>query len=164
MVSPERPADSCTATISTGFWSQRFWRFNFPVLEPWAVWPGLGLGSLAPDFIHYMWMWDCLFHQPPHCCHTASSLPWLPISTPPTCLDEYGFFKFLVVGLPYSSIFWQFWAFFVLRLVVILLMVVQGGKACLFTPPFWLEVLCNLSFKVNFLRSLKAHLDLVHFF
>ena len=36
-----------------------------------------------------------------------SSLPWLPVSAPPTSLDE-GFFNSLVVGLPYSSIFWQF--------------------------------------------------------
>ena len=45
-------------------------------------------------------------------CHTH--LPWLPISTPPTCVDECFFFNSLVVGLPYSLIFWQFWGFFVL--------------------------------------------------
>ena len=52
-----------------------------------------------------------------------------PISAPPTPLDEYFFFKSLVVGLPYSLIVWQFWLFYVSRLVVILLMAVRGGKA-----------------------------------
>ena len=73
---------------------------------------------------------------PPHCIFSAP----VPISTPPTCLYEYGSFKSLVVGLPYSLIFWQFWVIFVLRLVVILLMVVQGGEACLPMPPSWPEV------------------------
>ena len=59
----------------------------------------------------------------PHSCHTMSSPPQLSISALPAHLDEYGFFKSLVVGLLCSSIFWQFWVFFVLRLVVILLMV-----------------------------------------
>ena len=44
--------------------------------------------------------------QPPP-CH-KSSLPQLPISAPPTGLDEYIFFNSLVVRLPYSSIFCQF--------------------------------------------------------
>ena len=43
---------------------------------------------------------------------------WLPSSSPPTSLDEYFFFNSLVVGLPYSSIFWQFWLFFVLNLLL----------------------------------------------
>ena len=52
---------------------------------------------------------------------------WLPISTPPFDLDECFFFKSLVVKFPYSSIFWQFWLFFVFKFVVVLL-VVQGGS------------------------------------
>ena len=51
--------------------------------------------------------------------------------------------KSLVVGLPYSSIFWQFWAVFILTLAVILLMVVQGGEACLSMTPSCLEVSLN---------------------
>ena len=47
--------------------------------------------------------------QPPP-CH-ESSPPWLPISTPPTGLDECFFFNSLVVGLLYSLIFWKFWLF-----------------------------------------------------
>ena len=52
--SPENPAVSSAAPTPTGFYVQKLWGFIFLVLEPWAVWPGLGLGSLAPDFIHYM--------------------------------------------------------------------------------------------------------------
>ena len=38
------------------------------------------------------------------------------LSAPPTGLDECFFFICLVVGLPYSSIFCQFWLFFVFKL------------------------------------------------
>ena len=65
----------------------------------------------------------------------------LPISTPPTGLDECFLFNSLVVGLPYSSIFCQFWLFLVCKFVVVLLLVVRGGTVCLPTPPSWLEVL-----------------------
>ena len=77
-------------------------------------------------------MWDGPFHWPPlllpRCHHTMSSPPQVSVSAPPTHLNEYFLFKSLVVRYPYSLIFWQFWLFFVLRLVVILLLVVQGGK------------------------------------
>ena len=63
----------------------------------------------------------------------------LPVSTPPAGLDECFFFNSLVVGLPYSLIFCQFW-FFVFKFVVILLLVVQGGMVCLPMPPSWPEV------------------------
>ena len=62
-----------------------------------------------------------LHNPPPHWvrqplpCH-ESLPPRLPVSTPPTGLDECFFFISLVVGLPYSSIFWQFWLFFVFKL------------------------------------------------
>ena len=55
--------------------------------------------------------------------------PWLP--TPPTHLDECGFSKSLVVRLPYISIFWQSWVFFVLRLVVILWLCEEAKCVCL---------------------------------
>ena len=42
----------------------------------------------------------------------------LPISAPPTGLDECFFFISLVVGLPYSLIFCQFWLFFVFKLLL----------------------------------------------
>ena len=114
---------------------------------------GLGFRSFTPKvslliFIHHMWMWDPPFCWvlPCHHCHTVSSPPLFPISAPSTHLDEYGFFKSLVVGLPYSLIYWQFWVIFVWRLVVILLMVVQGGKACLPIPPSWPKVSHEESF------------------
>ena len=52
----------------------------------------------------------------------AAALPrvlstWLPVSAPPTGLDEYFFFISLVVGLPYSSFSCQFWLFFVFKLL-----------------------------------------------
>ena len=68
--------------------------------------------------------WPALFHNPPPRwvrqsppCR-KSSLPWLPVSAPPTGLDECFFFNSLVVGLPYSSIFCQFWLFFVFKLLL----------------------------------------------
>ena len=47
-----------------------------------------------------------------------TSPPRLPISTPPTSLEERFFFISLVVGLPCSSIFCQFWMFFVFKLLL----------------------------------------------
>ena len=55
----------------------------------------------------------------------TSSPPWLPVSAPlPTCQDECFFFNSLVVGLPYSLIFWQFWLFFVFKFGVVFLLVI----------------------------------------
>ena len=42
----------------------------------------------------------------------------LPVSTPPTCLDECFFFTSLVVRLPYNLIFCHFWLFFVFKLLL----------------------------------------------
>ena len=42
----------------------------------------------------------------------------LPVSAPPTGLDECVFFNSLVVGLPYSLIFRQFWLVFVSKLLL----------------------------------------------
>ena len=53
-------------------------------------------------------------HQLPPC--RESSPRRLPISAPPTGLDECFFFISLVVRLPYSSIFCQFWLFFVFKI------------------------------------------------
>ena len=68
--------------------------------------------------------WPAPFHNPPPCwvfqlppC-LKSSPPRLPVSAPPTGLDECFFFISMVVGLPYSSIFWQFWLFFVFKLLL----------------------------------------------
>ena len=46
-----------------------------------------------------------------------SSPPPLPVSSPPTGLDECFFFNSLVVRLTYSLIFWQFWLVLLLKLL-----------------------------------------------
>ena len=107
-------------------------RHYFPMLEPWVSW-SVSLPSCSSWFI-CMQMWGHPPHQPLP-CHT-SYLPWLPISALPTSLNEC-FFNSLVVRLPYSSIFWQFWLFFVLKFVAVLHLVVRGSKAYLPTPPSW---------------------------
>ena len=70
-----------------------------------AAWPA-PFHSLPP------W-WVC---QPLPC--RESSPPWLPVSTPPPGLDECFFFISLVVRLPYSWIFCQFWLFFVFKFLL----------------------------------------------
>ena len=55
-------------------------------------------------------------HQPQPCCE--SSPPQLPVSSAPTSLDECFYFISLVVGLPCSLIFCQFWLFFVFKLLL----------------------------------------------
>ena len=68
--------------------------------------------------------WPAPFHNPPpHWVpqpqpYCESSQPRLPVSTPPTSLDECFFFISLVVGIPYSLIFCQFWLFFDLKLLL----------------------------------------------
>ena len=56
--------------------------------------------------------WVC---QPPPCCE--SSLTRLPVSAPPTGLDECFLFISLVARVPYSSISCQIWLFFVFKLL-----------------------------------------------
>ena len=77
----------------------------------------------------------------------AAALPWvlstgLPISAPPTGLDQCFFFNSLVVRLPYSLIYCQFWLYFVFKFVIVLLLVVWGGKVYLPTSSSWPEVRC----------------------
>ena len=43
---------------------------------------------------------------------------WLRVSTLPPVMDECFFFNYLVVGLPYSLIFYQLWLFFVYKLLL----------------------------------------------
>ena len=62
-------------------------------------------GSLQQTLL---WDWEFLMPpQPPQVFIAACPLlPHLPISAPPTSLDECFFFNPLVVRLPYSLIFW----------------------------------------------------------
>ena len=112
----------------------------FPALEPWVVWSA----SLPPPFLPvYLWAnvgpqglpattlwgllaaaWPAPFHNPPARwvhqtppCRTSFP-PQLPVSAPPMGLDECFFFISLVVGLPYSLIFCQFWLSFVFKLLL----------------------------------------------
>ena len=77
----------------------------------------------------------------------------LPISTPPTGLNECFFFNSLVVRLPYSSIFWQFWLFFVFKFVVFLHLVVQEGEVYLPMPPSWLKSQNYLIYRCSEIRT-----------
>ena len=116
------------------------------MLQPWAMLFGLELGSLAPKesllvFICHTWCGTvhstgCRYH----CLTTAATLRPLHPSYP----SRWIVFKYSVVGLPYSLIFCQFWLFFVLRLVVILLMVVWGSELCLPSLSSWLTILLIL--------------------
>ena len=147
---PEKPAVFSIVPTPTVFYIQKLWGFIFQVLGPWAVWSGLawGWGCSLPRYPSWFLATTCECGTT-HSTAAAASLCYIrspPLSIPTLhlcplyCLHECGFFKSLVVGLPHSLIFWRFWVLFVLRLVVILLVVVQGGEACLRAPPSWLEV------------------------
>ena len=62
--------------------------------------------------------------SPPAAASPQVLSAWLPVSAPLTRLGECFLFNSLVVGLPYSSIFCQFWLFFVFKFVIVLLLVV----------------------------------------
>ena len=133
-------------------------RLYFLKLEPWVAW-STALPRCSSLSI-YVQMWGC---GSASCCtacpvhstihHLAgstsqSSPPWLPISAPPTGLDECFFFISLVVGLPCVWIFCQLWLFFVFKL-----------------SSFWLceEVQCvylslHLGWKLPFIHFFRKHL------
>ena len=102
---------SCHNTPHHGFSQPEVLRFYFPAMKSWVVW-SVSLPSCSFQFTRTQ-MWDHWVHQLPPCF--LSSPPRLPISALATSLDQYLFFNSLVVGLPYSSIFWQFWLFFVFK-------------------------------------------------
>ena len=83
-------------------------------------------------------MWDGPVLQPPLCHESFPT--WLPVSTPPTGLDECFSFNLVVVGLPYISIFLAVLVVFLFfKYVVVLLLIVRGGTVCLPMPPSWLD-------------------------
>ena len=103
-------------------------RLYFPKLEPWGCMVCFAPTLFLPVYLH-------VNVGPPSPQSAAllglpaTTLPQvlstqLCISAPPTSLDECFFFNFLAVRLPYSSIFWQFWLFFVFKFVVVLLLIV----------------------------------------
>ena len=118
----------------------KIWQF-LPLPPPALIFTARSYGDLSswcwnPGLCSLVLGWDRFFSRYPswllsttHDCGTArahsaatlplcatlcllASLPLLHISAPPTCLDECGFFKSLVVGFPYSFIFWLFWVLF----------------------------------------------------
>ena len=116
-------------------------RLYCPTLEPWVVWP-VSLPSCFSLFFRTQ-MWDHLVLQPLPCGAVLSAL-----ATPlcPSYPSGWSlFFDSLVFRLPYSLIFWKFWLFFVFKFVVVLLLVVWGGKVYLPTSPSWPEVLLPFS-------------------
>ena len=71
----------------------------------YVVWPGAGM--LLPwypsQFLSIIVNVELTFPLPPFGATLGlSPFPHLHFSTPPTSLDECGFFNSLVVGLPYS--------------------------------------------------------------
>ena len=80
-------------------------RLYFPALEPWVA--GSASCSLACPIPR-----SASSLGPP-----AVALLWV-LSAPPTGLNECFFFISFVLGLPYSSIFCQFWLFFVCKLLL----------------------------------------------
>ena len=135
--SPVSLGVSPVSSTPTGFISQRFWGFISLHWNP-------GLCDLSSSLVVPPSLSACKCATTPstscpltHRGPLAATL--LPISAPPTSLDECFFFNSLVVRLPYSSIFWQFWLFCVSKFLVLLL-VVQGGKVYLTSPPSYLEV------------------------
>ena len=116
MNSPVRLVVYPTTSTPTGFFSRRFWGFISLCWNPGLC--GLSHFSVVP---HGLSTGKC--GTPCSTSRCESSPPWLPISAPPTSLDECFFFNSLVIRLPYSSIFWKFWLFFVFKFVVLLLVV-----------------------------------------
>ena len=88
-----------------------------PLFLPVYLWANVGLQGLSATTLWGLLAaaWPAPFHNPsPRWVHQLlscheSSLPRVPICAPPTGLDEWFLFISLVVGLPYSSIFCQFW-------------------------------------------------------
>ena len=122
-LSCEAGSFSCCCPIPMGVFSERFEAlfpcagalgckvcFAPPPFLPVYLCANAGLqGLLAAS-------WPAPFHNLPPC--RESSPPWLPVSSPPTGLGECFFFISLVVGLPYGSMFCQFWLVFVFKLLM----------------------------------------------
>ena len=143
MNSPMRLGASPAASAPTGVFIQRFEAF---ISLSWN--PGL-CGSLSPQLFLPVFLHANVGPpgQPPTALLGVLSTRLPVISTPPAGLDECFFFNSLVVRLPYSLIFCQFWLFFVFKFVVVLLLVVRGSKVYLPMPPPCLEVSAKIFLK-----------------
>ena len=96
-------------------------KLYFPALEPWVVRSVAQSTSCSLpascSFAHPAPQSTTLLDPPAGALLRVLSAR-LPISAPPTGLDECFFFNSMVVGLPYSSIFCQLWLFFVVKLLL----------------------------------------------
>ena len=112
--------------------SLRGLRLYFPVLEPWVVWsaslplpvpPSLSvlecgaMGSASRSLACPVPQSATLLGTPAAALPRVLSTPAARLC-PSTSLDECFFFFSLVVRLPYSSIFCQFWLFFVFKMLL----------------------------------------------
>ena len=129
---------SCCPSTPTGVFIQRFEALFPPTLEPWVAWSaslprcssGLSMhtcGAIESASHHLVGSACCSLACPVPQSSTSLGLPATlsrVLSTPAAHLcpsyqsDECCFFISLVVGLPYSSIFCQFWLFFVFKLLL----------------------------------------------
>ena len=98
------------AAASTPMCFQSGLRLYFPALELWVA-RSVSLPSCSSRFICTR-MWDRLLHQLPPLV-SSSRCP-----SPPLLQVDECFFNSLVVRLPYSLIFCQFWFFFVFKLLL----------------------------------------------
>ena len=111
-------------------------RLHFPALGPWVA--CLSRSPVVPPCLSAQ---DCGTATPP-----AATLPrvlstWQP--SPPFLPVQVNVSSLSPWLLDFHSVFWQFWLFFVFKLVVVLLLVVPGGSVCVPTPPPCLEVLLS---------------------
>ena len=130
------------------FSSQRFLKLSFPCAGTLGC-----VVCLIPRLFLLVYLHASVGLPPRLPCPPATALPRvlsarLPVFSPSTSVNECFFFNSLVVGLSYSSIFWQFWLFFVFKFVVLLLVVV-GGKVYLPMPPSWPEVNIEMYFETH---------------
>ena len=104
---PENPTVSSADPTPTGFYSQKLWGLIFLALEPWTGWSDVGLRSLVLKIsLHFISITHG-FGTSPFCF--SMCLPPRPRQPHPFYPPgECSFFDSLVVGLPYSSIFWCF--------------------------------------------------------
>ena len=128
MNSPVRLGVSPTATSTPkGFSISGFEALFPPSLNPGIAW-SVSLPCCSSWFICTR-MWGRGVRQPLFLPCVLSAQ--LPVPAPPTGLGECVFFNSLVVGLPHSSIFCQFWLFSVFKLLSIFWLYEEAQCICL---------------------------------
>ena len=132
------------ASTPMGVFNQRF-----EALFPCAGALGYVVYFAPPPFLP---VYLCANVGPGSASHHLVVNPLCPASClhPPTGLDECFFFISLVVGLPYSSIFCQFWLFFVFKLLSFFWLCKEAQSPMPPSmPPSWPEVQIAFFFKAE---------------